>query len=55
MRSSKFVASRLYTIYIVADKIFKIRASRLYAIYIAADEIFKIRDISALRDLFRRR
>jgi hypothetical protein len=37
MRSSKFVTSRLY------------------AIYIAADEIFKIRDISALRDLSRRR
>jgi hypothetical protein len=37
MRSSKFVTSRLY------------------AIYLAADEIFKMHDISALRDLYRRR
>jgi hypothetical protein len=49
------VASRLYAIYIVADGSRKFVTSRLYAIYVAADEIFKFRDISALRDLYRRR
>jgi hypothetical protein len=33
----------------------KFVTSRLYAIYLAADEIFKMHDISALRDLYRRR
>jgi hypothetical protein len=55
MRSSKFVSSRLYAIYIAADEIFKIGAGRLYAIHIAADKIFKIGIVPALRDLYRRR